>query len=332
MLPIKLDLTEELAATLRQLRLDHPVNGEVLTAENLSKAIGNNRAWMSQIESRRLKKIRREDIIAIYKVLYDETDDYKAEYRAELDLEKFYIDINTMLSLNSNKDLEDKLGYKFIPPESDEYYNKQSFSFIMDSLNDVLSEKFFDLLKSGDTEEQGDFLHLISLFMGDMHSAYDDTKIFLGKLPLDLLQYATVEEREDILSKLDYIYNMLVSFDIRYTEHHFNERVANHKSHITFTKDSQSLMYGLVELSRLIKEHDKIDGSIIEYINDFIDIIKKYYLSENIPIPIMINDLDENSQMEDWLNTIDKLQLLLSDSKDSHYFIRGKLTDNKSTR
>ena len=99
MLPMKLDLTEELAATLRQLRLDHPVNGEVLTAENLSKAIGNNRAWMSQIESRRLKKIRREDIIAIYKVLYDEADDYKAEYRAELDLEKFYIDINTMLSL-----------------------------------------------------------------------------------------------------------------------------------------------------------------------------------------------------------------------------------------
>lgn len=71
MLPMKLDLTEELAATLRQLRLDHPVNGEVLTAENLSKAIGNNRAWMSQIESRRLKKIRREDIIAIYKVFRD---------------------------------------------------------------------------------------------------------------------------------------------------------------------------------------------------------------------------------------------------------------------
>ena len=123
---------------------------------------------------------------------------------------------------------------------------------------------------------------------------------------------------------------MLVSFDIRYTEHRFIERVTNHKKYITFTKDSQSLMYGLVELSRLIKEHDKIDGSIIEYINDFIDIVKKYYLSENIPIPIMINDLDENSQMEDWLNTIDKLQLLLSDSKDSHYFIRGKLTDNKS--
>ena len=86
MLPMKLELTEKLAATLRQLRLDHPVDGEVLTAENLSKAIGNNRAWMSQIESRRLKKIRREDIIKIYKLLYNEEDDYQAEYRAEIGL------------------------------------------------------------------------------------------------------------------------------------------------------------------------------------------------------------------------------------------------------
>lgn len=328
MLPMKLDLTEELAATLRQLRLEHPVNGEVLTAENLSKAIGNNRAWMSQIESRRLKKIKREDIIKIYKLLYNESDDYKAEYRAELALEKFYIDINTMLSLNSNEDLEDKLGYEFIPPESDEYYNKQSFSFIMDSLNDVLSEKFFDLLKSGDTEEQGDFLHLISQFMGNMHSAYDDTKIFLGKLPLDLLQYATSEERKDILSKLDYIYDMLVSFDIRYTEHRFNERVANHKNHITFTKDIQSLIFGLTDLSKLVEQNNIIKGSIVEYINDFIDIVKRYYLSQNIPVPITISELNNTSTKKDWLNAIDKLQLLLSDSKDNHFFIRGRLTDN----
>lgn len=86
MLPIKLDLTEKVAATLRQLRLDYPVNGEVLTAEGLSKAIGNNRAWMSQIESRRLKKIKREDIIKIYKLLHNESDDKIAEQMAEADL------------------------------------------------------------------------------------------------------------------------------------------------------------------------------------------------------------------------------------------------------
>lgn len=88
MLPVSLNLTEELAATLRQLRLNHLIDGEVLTAENLSKAIGNNRAWMSQIESRRLKKVRREDIIKMYKYLFNE-DDFLAEERAELDLQDF---------------------------------------------------------------------------------------------------------------------------------------------------------------------------------------------------------------------------------------------------
>ena len=86
MLPIKMELSEKVAATLRRLRLEHPVNGEILTAEKLSKAIGNNRAWMSQIESRRLKRIKREDIIAMYKLLHNEPDDEKAEFIAEMDL------------------------------------------------------------------------------------------------------------------------------------------------------------------------------------------------------------------------------------------------------
>lgn len=332
MLPMKLDLTEELAATLRQLRLDHPVNGKVLTAENLSKAIGNNRAWMSQVESRRLKKIKREDIIKIYKLLYNESDDYKAEYRAELALEKFYTNSNAIFPLDSNSDLEDMLDFKEVPPESDDYYNRQSFVFLMDSLNDILSEKFFDLLQSNDTEKQSDFLHLIALFMGDISSAYEDTRIFLEKLPLDLLKYATQEERQDILSKLDYISNLLRSLDIRYVEQHFIERVKNHKNNKSFTKDTQSLIYELTELSKLVENNDIINGSVIEYINDFIDIVKRYYLAKNIPVPIAINELDNTSQKSDWINTIDKLQLLLSDTKDSHFFIRGRLTDNNFSK
>ena len=90
MLPINLDLTEGLAAKLREIRLNNPIDGEILTAENLSKAIGNNRAWMSQIESRRLKKIRREDIIKIYRCLYN-TDDRTSEEKAESDLRDFII-------------------------------------------------------------------------------------------------------------------------------------------------------------------------------------------------------------------------------------------------
>ena len=74
MLPMKLNLTEELASELRHLRLSHPVNGEILTAEKLSKELGKNRAWVSQIESRRLKKIKREDVIKLYKLYYGYSD------------------------------------------------------------------------------------------------------------------------------------------------------------------------------------------------------------------------------------------------------------------
>ena len=48
-------------------------------AEKLSKEIGNNRAWMSQIESRRLKKIKREDVIKIYKLLLNESNEKEIE-------------------------------------------------------------------------------------------------------------------------------------------------------------------------------------------------------------------------------------------------------------
>jgi hypothetical protein len=86
MLPMKIELTEKVAAILRKRRLERPVNGKLLTAEKLSKSIGNNRAWMSQIENRRLKWIKREDVIKIYQLLYDESDESIAEEIAKQDL------------------------------------------------------------------------------------------------------------------------------------------------------------------------------------------------------------------------------------------------------
>lgn len=326
MLPIKLELTEELAAKLRDMRLNNPVDGEILTAENLSKAIGNNRAWMSQIESRRLKKIKREDIIKIYKLLFNEPDDYTAEYTAELDLEKFYTNKDAISLSKPDMDLDSKIGFNEIQPESDEYYNKKSFNYLMNSLIDILSEKFSDLLQNKDTEKQSDFLNLIALFMGDIRFAYEDTELFLEKLPLELLQYATLDERQDILDKLNYISNLLHSFNIRYTEQRFIERINNHKNNNFFTKDSSSLIYGLTELSKLVEQNTVINGSIVKYINEFISIVKKYYLAKKIPIPIVINELKNDSNKDEWVKTIDKLQLLLSESKDSTFFIRGKLT------
>ena len=138
MLPAKLDLTEELATFLRQLRLDHPVNGEVLTAEKLSKEIGNNRAWMSQIESRRLKKIKREDVIKIYKLLLNESNEKEIERIAELDLCSPFD--NRYDSENSNTSfVNDSYSEGII-----------SLDNLMSDLRDILLEEYKKIRKSNE--------------------------------------------------------------------------------------------------------------------------------------------------------------------------------------
>ena len=129
MLPVKLDNTMELANALRKLRKSHPVNGEVLTAENLSKAIGNNRAWMSQIESRRLKKIKREDIIKIYKLLYG-CDDELAEKYVEKDLKG---DINNIEQRDCKNIEEIYVENVFLKQENEML--KRKLQSIMEILN-----------------------------------------------------------------------------------------------------------------------------------------------------------------------------------------------------
>ena len=162
--------------------------------------------------------------------------------------------------------------------------------------------------------------------MGDIIHSYDDTLLFIEGLPLDLLAYASSEEREDILSKLNYITQNLRSFEIRYTEHQFTERIKYLKDNSTM--DIKSLLFGLSELAKLAKNSTAISGSIISYINIYISIVKRYYLLQNKPVPISITELSPNSSESDWTCTIDKLQLLLSDSQNNDMILRGKVTKN----
>ena len=70
-LPQKIENTSEFASMIKQLRLDHPKNGRVITAGELSLALSRNKTWISQIESRRIKNIKTDDIISIYMYLMD---------------------------------------------------------------------------------------------------------------------------------------------------------------------------------------------------------------------------------------------------------------------
>lgn len=76
----RLELTEELASYLRSLRQSHPVNGSILTAEILSKELGKNRAWVSQIESRRLKYIRYSDVVTLFQFFFGDDALNSQEY------------------------------------------------------------------------------------------------------------------------------------------------------------------------------------------------------------------------------------------------------------
>lgn len=199
MLPIKLDLTEKVAATLRQLRLDYPVNGEVLTAEGLSKAIGNNRAWMSQIESRRLKKIKREDIIKIYKLLHNESDDKIAEQMAEADL----------CSTFETRYDSDKNNSSFV---NDSYSEGiVSLDNLMSDLRDVLLEEY----KKLDNHMRNSLLGCVESMIDNFKNDYEHTySIYTMPISYADPEYFGEKYAKEYYQSLDVVcskYTMLLS-------------------------------------------------------------------------------------------------------------------------
>lgn len=67
----KVDNTIELASELTQLRKNHPQNGKVISKERLSLAMDKGRTWLSQVETRRLKKVDSTDIVKLYSLILD---------------------------------------------------------------------------------------------------------------------------------------------------------------------------------------------------------------------------------------------------------------------
>ena len=92
-LPPKIENTSEFASMIKQLRLNHPHNGHIITAGELSLSLNRNKTWISQIESRRIKNIKVDDIISIYMYLMntDKTNAkecFKKDYKKLID--KYY--------------------------------------------------------------------------------------------------------------------------------------------------------------------------------------------------------------------------------------------------
>ncbi len=346
MLPMKLDLTEELAATLRQLRLEHPVNGEILTAEKLSKAIGNNRAWMSQIESRRLKKIRREDIIAIYKVLYNEKDDYHAEYRAEVDLMEFLFttkrgnaelitggSIDNLYSNDSYNEYRSKHGGTDYT-DDDLLIEKK---YLMESCTNIVNNFMEELKKIPSVLEHNNYINKFLLFEEYLRDCFEDTLFLIDEIPLHTLQYATDEQRKDYVDSISNISNKLHDISTKHNLENFISELNaakmiltdydKYKNDFSVDKLLKNVTVLLVYLSQHVTGYSLLSmEEKIQYTNDMVYIVYRCSIILKSKQLFNIKSLTKDATITDISDKINELQLFLSGIEDNPFLIRGQIS------
>lgn len=337
MLPSKIKLTKELAGKLREIRLNNPVNGEILTAENLSKSIGNNRAWMSQIESRRLKNIKREDIIKIYRLLFNITSSDEAEEKAELDLLKY---------LKNSSSHNMFFSYKpYFEENETNLYSTQSFNNSDESIDKATMKKVcsdFTKQCKNITLNLSDYFNtlndnekiLANFYISKLNrNIFDDptnSLKIISSLPLANYQYASTERKKILdkkindlqceLEKLDYdkyvsIYNDNVSYYLKL----FNQNKYNSISESGLS----NLFYQLINL--LNKYDSKLDDKEkIQYINDYIRIINLYSSKANNALNI--SELTIDSNIDVVKSTLDYIQIYVNGLDSDNYFL-NKISD-----
>lgn len=337
MLPSKLKLSKELAGKLREIRLNNPVNGEILTAENLSKSIGNNRAWMSQIESRRLKNIKREDIIKIYRLLFNIDSSDRAEEKAELDLLKYLKDSsshNMFFSYKPHFEENETNLYSAQPfNNSDKLIDKATMKkvcsdFTKQCKNITLNlSDYFNTLS--DNEKILANFYISRLNRNIIDDPTNSLKI-IASLPLANYQYASAEGKNILdkkindlqceLEKLDFdkyvsIYNDNVSYYLNLFDQHKYNSIAE--------SNLSNLFYQLINL--LNKYDSKLNGKEkIQYINNYIRIINLYSLKANNALNI--SELTINSNIDVIKSTLDYIQIYLNGLDSNNYFL-NKISD-----
>ena len=278
----KLTLTEDLAAMIKKLRQTHSKNGKKITAEQLSLAIGKNRAWMSQIESRRLKKIKKQDIIKIYMYLF-EIDTSSAEERFKWDYRFYTEDISDCLS---------------------------SFNDTLSSLYNTLS--LSDKLKFKNT--------LNTLELG-FECNFEDLALIFENFDFNLLKHLPTDAHQNIIEKFTNIKEEVSSFNTTFFLSRLNES-ANNINSFSESPNPQQLynfcllnyMNGLSYATYIIKRNLYINNEqkCIQEINHFIYSIKNfisYFFPEH---QIILNTLkNESTISSDTNKLLDILQSFL---------------------
>lgn len=332
MLPMKLDLTEELAATLRQLRLEHPVNGEVLTAENLSKAIGNNRAWMSQIESRRLKKIRREDIIKIYKLLFICENDQKAEDKAELDLLNFIIpDRKNKLLFGDAKKIQERKE----EPDNRELTKKdlhkitEMVEFNCEEIANSLMEFYID---EADLNKKVILAHQIQQTMKTIMEGQTYSLELISQIPIALYRFADDSERVTIQAIIKNLNEELEKLQYKSTLDSFDERIrlimhslSNHmKTNSNDIKDS--IVMGILELGEILYRFPNITTKQkIACMNNYIMVLNVY--AQHNSMIFSLNELSETSTTNDFKVALNYMQSFVNGINGTSSYLLNHISD-----
>lgn len=273
----RVENTRGLALTLKQLRTTHPQDGKILTAEELSLKLGKNRAWISQIESRRLKTIKYNDIEKIIDFLLDsqKAEQLKEMIKFNIDTNSFNILVNTMQELYHKLDMNDKenllssaqnLANGLLSNPHDTIYILNSIDFV--------------LLGNANEKEHKEIMHIFSNFNNKLDSLKKDiTAKKLQCLANKMLQLFSDGKKDS---------NNLLLY---YTQ-------------------------GLV-LVQKISQSNLTDSNRQEYIialNKFVFAIKKLsplYFS-SIPMPFLFQELSTNAQNSELQQTALQLQEYLS--------------------
>lgn len=331
MLPMKLELSKPLAIKLRDLRLNNPVNGEILTAENLSKAIGNNRAWMSQIESRRLKKIRREDIIAIYQLLFSLPSQDDAENKAENDL------INYIIS--------DKNGKMLIAPNNivmkkrNDTNDKESFSDSIKNISNVYmdncKELYSLLIDLYDTrtcdKDQLILAHQLQKIVTMFYEGEVACLDIISSIPIDLYKYADDTEKTNIQEKIELLSNELKKLETKRLLSSLDDRIEFIGSSIlggrrNLKNVNDTLIMGFMELAEIIFKPSTITQTVkIYYINQYIAILSMYARETNMLFTL--ESLPDNASPDDFNQYMNYMQSFINSLKGSSAYLLNQISD-----
>lgn len=327
MLPIKIELTKELSVKLRDLRLNNPVDGTVLTAENLSKAIGNNRAWMSQIESGRLKNIKREDLISIYKLLFHLSSNTEAENKAEKDLIKYLVKNNKYKSkyVIAPDDVVLAQRTNDSPPVLINKSGKKLSNIYKEQCKEIYHQLIDFFENESSTDKQLKIAHQIQHINSMLYEGNSNSLDIISAIPFNLYKYADSEELKQIQKKINSLSDELNQLQTKKLICSFEDNINYIETELIHgNRDSQilttALAVGILELGKIIFSSTSMSLiKKIECTNQYIYLLNSYANRKNLIFSL--EQLESDASLEDIKQTLDYMQSFINGLKGSYAYL-----------